>query len=254
MQQAAREAFKANMLERLAKKPWIAEHRECSFLPSLFIITTARGRTQKADSKLRGGCAVLPDFAVACRRLTPGPGYLEALCSDNVTSFTSTSLLPLLYHSLTDHCTHPQVEFIPTHIRRVTPTGIDLVDGTSHTLDVLICATGYDTSYHYPFPMYGIDSQTLTSQWHQDSPPSHPSPPSTYLSICTSTLPNYFFSLGPNSAVGSGSLLALIEAEVGYAVEVGLKMQRERVKRVVVRREAVEDYMEYVQVSLVCGF
>ena len=160
-----------------------------------------------------------------------------------------------LYTTLTDHCTHLQVEFTPTHIRRVTPTGIDLVDGTSHTLDVLICATGYDTSYHYPFPMYGIDSQTLTSQWHQDSSSSHPEPPSTYLSICTSTFPNYFFSLGPNSAVGSGSLLALIEAEVGYAVEVGLKMQRERVKRVVVRSEAVEDYMEYVQVSFcVCGF
>lgn len=29
---------------------------------------------------------VIPDFAVACRRLTPGPGYLEALCQDNVRS------------------------------------------------------------------------------------------------------------------------------------------------------------------------
>lgn len=27
---------------------------------------------------------VLPDFPIACRRLTPGPGYLEALCEDNV--------------------------------------------------------------------------------------------------------------------------------------------------------------------------
>ena len=29
---------------------------------------------------------VIPDFGVACRRLTPGPGYLEALCEDNVSS------------------------------------------------------------------------------------------------------------------------------------------------------------------------
>lgn len=27
---------------------------------------------------------VIPDFGVACRRLTPGPGYLEALCEENV--------------------------------------------------------------------------------------------------------------------------------------------------------------------------
>jgi hypothetical protein len=30
------------------------------------------------------GPKVIPDFGVACRRLTPGPGYLEALCEDNV--------------------------------------------------------------------------------------------------------------------------------------------------------------------------
>lgn len=34
---------------------------------------------------------VIPDFGVACRRLTPGPGYLEALCEDNV------SYLPLVF-------------------------------------------------------------------------------------------------------------------------------------------------------------
>lgn len=27
---------------------------------------------------------VVPDFAVGCRRVTPGLGYLEALCEDNV--------------------------------------------------------------------------------------------------------------------------------------------------------------------------
>ena len=27
---------------------------------------------------------VVPDFSVLCRRLTPGDGYLEALCADNV--------------------------------------------------------------------------------------------------------------------------------------------------------------------------
>ena len=29
---------------------------------------------------------VIPDFAVTCRRLTPGPGYLEALCEDNAST------------------------------------------------------------------------------------------------------------------------------------------------------------------------
>ncbi|KAI0289695.1 hypothetical protein B0F90DRAFT_1792174, partial [Multifurca ochricompacta] len=27
---------------------------------------------------------IVPQFAICCRRLTPGPGYLEALCTENV--------------------------------------------------------------------------------------------------------------------------------------------------------------------------
>ena len=60
-----------------------------------------------------------------------------------------------------------------------------------------------------------------------------------------------FFALGPNSAVGSGSLLALIEKQVEFAVEVGQKMVRERVKSVTVKTEAVDDFEEYIDVSLI---
>lgn len=183
----------------------------------------------------RNNFVVIPDFAVACRRLTPGPGYLEALCEDNVhiryITFTYQKHSTLV----------PQVEFVPTHIRRVTSKGIELINGEHQDLDVLICATGYDTTYLYPFPILGVDSTPLTSKWQPY--------PQTYLSICVDDFPNWFFSLGPNSAVGSGSLLALIEAEVDYAVQVALKMQRERIKRIMVRREAVEDYEEYIEVS-----
>ena len=44
-------------------------------------------------------------------------------------------------------------------------------------------------------------------------------------------------------------MLALIEKQVDFAVEVGKKMVRERVKSVVVKREAVDDFEEYIDVS-----
>ena len=72
--------------------------------------------------------------------------------------------------------------------------------------------------------------------------------PKTYLSMCVDDFPNWFFSLGPNSAVGSGSLLAVIEHQVDYAVAAAGKMQRERLKSMEVKREAVEDYDEYLEV------
>lgn len=58
-----------------------------------------------------------------------------------------------------------------------------------------------------------------------------------------------FLSLGPNSGVNSGSLLVLIERQVDYAVSCVLKMQRERLRWMEVKKEAVEDYDEYVRVS-----
>ncbi|EPS99506.1 hypothetical protein FOMPIDRAFT_40047 [Fomitopsis schrenkii] len=146
---------------------------------------------------------------VACERLTPGPGYLEALCADNV-------------------------DFQPTHIKRVTPKGIELVDGTHTDLDILICATGYDYSFQLDFPIVGPDGATI-----QEQRKPHPT---AYLAICTDGFPNWFMAVGPNSGLGNGSLLVVIERQV--EVEAARKMQRERLE---VKREAMADFDEYLE-------
>ena len=48
---------------------------------------------------------LLPDFSPNCRRLTPGPGYLEAITQDNVS-------------------------YITTPIAKFTPTGIQTITGS----------------------------------------------------------------------------------------------------------------------------
>ncbi|KAL4969803.1 flavin-containing monooxygenase [Aspergillus stella-maris] len=62
---------------------------------------------------------VLPGFAPNCRRLTPGPGYLEAVAQENV-------------------------KYIRTPIKRFTETGLKTVDGRERIVDAVICATGAD--------------------------------------------------------------------------------------------------------------
>ena len=101
-------------------------------------------------------------------------------------------------------------------------------------------ATGYDASWRYPFPIIGRNGIDIRDRWSPH--------PETYLSVCVDGFPNLFFSLGPNSGVGSGSLLALIEQQVEYAVQAGMKMQRERLKSIEVKTEAVRDYDRYIQV------
>ncbi|KAI0364846.1 FAD/NAD-P-binding domain-containing protein [Pilatotrama ljubarskyi] len=182
MQMQAREAFRENMVKKLARKPWIAEK-------------------------------LIPDFPVACRRLTPGPGYLEALCEDNV-------------------------DFVSTHIKRITEKGIETVDGQHQDLDVIFCATGYDTSFQLPFKIIGRDGLDINDKWKPH--------PVSYLSVAVDGFPNMFMSLGPNSGVGSGSLLALIEYQIMYAVQATAKLQRERYKSIEVKPEALRDFDQYV--------
>jgi hypothetical protein len=53
--------------------------------------------------------------------------------------------------------------------------------------------------------------------------------------------------MGPNSGVGAGSLLIIIERLVDYAVKVIMKLQKERYKSIEVKQEAVDDFDEYIE-------
>ena len=91
--------------------------------------------------------------------------------------------------------------------------------------------------------MIGRNGRSLREKWERD--------PTTYLSICTDEFPNCFFAGGPNSAVGAGSFLIMLEHQVGYAVQVAQKLQRERLKSIEVKIGAVQDFEEIMQVGFV---
>lgn len=146
--------------------------------------------------------------------MTPGPGYLEALVEDNV-------------------------DFIPTIISHVSKHGITTVDGKERKYDVIVCATGYDTTYKPEIKITGRDGRDLGEQWSPE--------PIAYMGMATDGFPNWFNILGPNNAVGSGSLLCIIERQIDYAVAVAKKLQRERIKRIEVKKEAVDDYDGYMK-------
>jgi len=124
------------------------------------------------------------------------------------------------------------------------PTGVELRDGRTHELDVLVCATGFDTTFRYPFCVLGRGGQALSERWAATA-----GPPEAYLSLAVDGFPNLFVCGGPHSAVTSGSLVTVAEHVVGYIVEAVRKMQRERLRSMEVRREAVKDWNAYMQVS-----
>ncbi|THH13673.1 hypothetical protein EW146_g6563, partial [Bondarzewia mesenterica] len=130
-------------------------------------------------------------------------------------------------------------DFETTPIQRITETGIEFVDGRHTELDVLVCATGFDTTFRLPFGVIGRHGRDLRKRWEPHA--------SAYLSIAVDDFPNMFMATGPNSFVNSGSLLVIIERQVDYAVAATLKLQRERLKSIEVKLEAITDYEAYIK-------
>ncbi|KAJ5657541.1 uncharacterized protein N7484_001190 [Penicillium longicatenatum] len=155
---------------------------------------------------------LLPSFPPTCRRLTPGPGYLEAL-------------------------TDPKVDVIKSEIVKVDETGILTADGQHRPVDMIVCATGFDTSYTPRFPITGINGLSLAERWKES--------PETYLSIATDGFPNYFICFGPNSGLGEGNLLMLFEREIEYFAECLRKIQRDNIRTMSVKPKSVKRFTRY---------
>ncbi|OQO00728.1 hypothetical protein B0A48_13219 [Cryoendolithus antarcticus] len=157
---------------------------------------------------------LLPAFPVGCRRQTPGPGFLEALLQDNV-------------------------EMLWDDIESVTPDGIrSKQTGEVTEYDVIVCATGFDTTFKPSFPIIGRNGVNLHEKWTQDRPKA-------YFGFCVPDMPNYFNFIGPNSPISNGSLVLGIQATAMYVYKWLTKLQTEGYSSFEVRTDATEEYNEH---------
>ena len=155
---------------------------------------------------------ILPDFAPNCRRLTPGPGYLEALTQSNVS-------------------------FIHTPIDRFTPDGIVTKDNVERKVDAVICCTGANRDLLPPFPIRVPDVGTLQDAWTPD--------PFTYIGVATPFFPNLLFIHGPNGVGHSGTVPNQIETQTTYVAQLLRKVKQQRIKTFSPLKEAADDFMAY---------
>lgn len=105
-----------------------------------------------------------------------------------------------------------------------------------------IYISGFNTSYQFDFPIIGRGGVDLSTKFKPH--------PRSYLATTVDGFPNWFQCLGPNSGTGAGSLLIIMERQVDYAVEATLKLQRERLKSIEVKAEAVDDFDKYLEVRV----
>ncbi|KAI9736594.1 MAG: hypothetical protein M1834_000797 [Cirrosporium novae-zelandiae] len=183
---ANREAFTKLMLSRISKKPELAKD-------------------------------LIPDFSPSCRRLTPGPGYLEAI-------------------------SEPNVDMIRTPISHFTETGITTVDGSHRPVDAIICCTGANVDFVPPFPIRGLNSLLLQDLWRRGGDPGYPY---CYMSLAVPNFPNLFFLHGPHGAGLSGTIPSSAESQITYMCQLFRKMSTQGIRTMTPSKAATDDFQDY---------
>lgn len=107
---------------------------------------------------------LIPDYAPGCKRLTPAPGYLEALMN-------------------------PNVDYVETPISHATAEGLVTADGKERKVDVVVAATGFQNGFLPLFPTIGKKGIDLAQRWASDGPIGYPE---TYFGVMAPDMPNYF--------------------------------------------------------------
>ena len=155
---------------------------------------------------------LIPDWSLGCRRLTPGVNYLESL-------------------------TKPNVEVVYGEINAVTEKGCLCDNGQEYPVDVLICATGFDTTFKPRFPVVNHEGVNLQDKWSKD--------PESYMGVAAAGFPNYLIFLGPNCPIGNGPVLSAIEAQADWMCKLIDRYQTTNLARFAPKEEAVRDFIEY---------
>lgn len=158
--------------------------------PSLLRVVDAVGkwniRRHVADKDLRR--RLTPSYRSGCKRILYSPNYYQAVAK-------------------------PQVELVTDRIVRITPTGIVTGDGTERPVDVIVFATGFHVidSYTY-FDIKGPHGEDLVDRWNREGLAAH-------RGIAVADMPNLFFLLGPNTALGHTSVVIMIESQIRYVAQ-----------------------------------
>ncbi len=168
-----------------------------------------------ADEGLRD--ALTPRYPFRCKRVLLGDKYYAAL-----------------------QC--PHVDLVTDPIRRVTSSSVITAGGAAVGVDVLVLATGFETSsYLSGLDVVGVGGESLHDRWGLD--------PRAYLGAAVSGFPNFFMLYGPNTNQGANSIIYILEAGARLVASAVSRLAR-RGGFVDVRPEAEDRFNEKISAEL----
>ncbi|WP_067703782.1 flavin-containing monooxygenase [Nocardia jejuensis] len=137
---------------------------------------------QVTDPQLRA--ELTPDYPIGCKRGLFSNDYFPAL-------------------------TQPNVSLETTGISEIVAEGVRTTDGVVHPADVIIYGTGFKgTEFLWPMKIRGRGGRILSDAWEGGA--------HAYLGITVPEFPNLFLVYGPNTNLGVGSIIYMLESQARY--------------------------------------
>ena len=222
-------AYSQTWKKRFRRFPLLARlHRLMIFYYLEFkvfpIIKQSAYRAKRAEDAIRyikvmtrgrkARSAMVPDYEMGCKRILISDDFFDALNRDNV-------------------------ELVTEPIEEITEKGI-VSAATERPFDAIVYATGFDLEGHMlGIDVTGEDGLTLRDAWKNGA--------QAYRGVMIPGFPNYFLTTGPNTGVGTTSVVFMIEQTIGWIMKCLRKAGRERI--VSVTQDAADAYNRELQAA-----
>ena len=128
-----------------------------------------------------------PDYKIGCKRILISNVYFTTFNRENVTLVTEP-------------------------IETFTPEGIK-AGGQLHALDVIVFSTGFGAAdIELYTQVIGLDGENLMDRWKRTGAEA-------YLGTTVAGYPNFCYMLGPNTGLGSNSVVHMMESQMAYIMQ-----------------------------------
>lgn len=165
-------------------------------------------KAQVKDPALRA--RLTPDTPLGCKRILLSNEWLPALA-------------------------RPNVEVIGAPVLEMTANGIRAADGVTREIDALVFGTGFSaTEFLAPMDFRGVGGESLRQRWKDGA--------QGYLGVAVSGFPNLFMLYGPNSNLGAGSIIFMLERQQRYVTRWIQEMARQRLASIDVEPAAQQAF------------
>jgi cation diffusion facilitator CzcD-associated flavoprotein CzcO len=129
----------------------------------------------------------------------------------------------------------PNARLVTTPVTRLEAAGVRTADGTLHTLDALVLATGFEAAEtREPRGIRGRGRVALDDAWRDGA--------QALLGASVPGFPNLFFIVGPNTGLGHNSMVLMIEAQIRYVLDALDRLDRAGAKVAEARPDAFETF------------